>query len=557
MSVFGSLFTAVSGLNSQGQSIAMISNNIANVSTVGYKRTDAAFSSLVTSPGRSTQYSPGAVSAVQNARIDQQGILQQTGSPTDIALSGAGFFVVKPSASDPLAEPLYTRAGSFTEDATGVLRNASGFYLQGWPLDQNGGLPASQSNLESLVPVNIAFLGGLTNPTSEASMGLNLDAAETQAVYPLAPGAAGNFSRGIRVFDSQGEGHDLTVSFKKITSPTASALGNVDLSGIDGNLADVVPPTFFVTDAFDIQVGALAPTNIVLNGTVSDLLADINAIVDPATLEPVVYATLDDNGFLSIKARNPGPGQDIVLTDTVGSPLSFGELGLGASPLTYLAPVAPTILGGATLLDTPNTDGWWTVDFISDAPGNPILLTGEINFTSIGQLNIAEDVNDQVLIPLSAIDWGNDTQLQDIDFDIAGLTQFSGAYNVISSTQNGSALGLRTGASIDSEGYVNVQFSNGQSTRIYKLAVATFPNTNGMTELTGNVWRESDVSGLVILREAGTGTAGQIAGGALEASNVDLAEEFSKMIVTQRAYSANTKVINTADQMTQELLQLR
>ena len=78
-----------------------------------------------------------------------------------------------------------------------------------------------------------------------------------------------------------------------------------------------------------------------------------------------------------------------------------------------------------------------------------------------------------------------------------------------------------------------------------------------MTEITGNVFRESDTSGSYNLREPGTGSAGSVASGSLEASNVDLADEFAKMIVTQRAYSANTKVISTADQMTQELLQLR
>ena len=98
MSVFGSLFTAVSGLTAQSDSISMISNNIANVDTVGYKRTDAAFESLVTTQSAATAYSPGSVIALQNNRIDQQGILQQSASPTDIAISGSGFFVVKSSA---------------------------------------------------------------------------------------------------------------------------------------------------------------------------------------------------------------------------------------------------------------------------------------------------------------------------------------------------------------------------------------------------------------------------------------------------------------------------
>ncbi|MFH1157932.1 MAG: flagellar hook-basal body complex protein [Pseudomonadota bacterium] len=548
MSVFGSLFTAVSGMQAQSDSISMISNNIANVSTVGFKRMDAAFSSLVTSSGRSTSYSSGSARSVQKARIDQQGILQQSSSGTDIAVSGNGFFIVKSSVTDPLAEPLYTRAGSFSEDSSGVLRNVAGFYLQGWPIDQDGNLPASQADISSLRPVDVAFLGGLTQPTTGAGLSMNLKAGETQSSYPVAAGFSADFVRGIKVYDSLGEGYDLTVNFKKMETPTAIAAGTVDLSGITGLISGT--PPFLATDQFSVTVGTVGPTVITLDGSVADMLADINAIVD-GSLNPVAYAQLDANGYLTIKATNTG--DNITLTDVTNTPLSLLSLGMGASPVAAAAPAAPTLL--TPLAGTPNTEGWWTVDFRT--PTGAIVNAGAINFTGAGVLNATEDLSNEILISLPNIDWGNGSNLQDIDFDISGFTQFSGEYNVISSTQNGAELGLRTGVSIDADGFVIAQFSNGQSSRIFKLAIATFANSNGLNELTGNVFRESDSSGSFNLREAGRGSAGKIASGALESSNVDLAEEFSKMIVTQRAYSANTKVISTADQMTQELLQLR
>lgn len=557
MSVFGSLFTAVSGLSAQSQSISMISNNIANVTTVGYKRTDAEFSSLVTGVGRSTTYSPGSVSAVQNARISQQGILQQSSSPTDIAVSGNGFFIVKSSSTDPLAEPVYTRAGSFSEDSSGVLRNAAGFYLQGWPLDQNGNLPASQADISSLVPVDVGLVGGLTQPTSTASLAMNLKAGETQAVYPggVAPGYTADFTRGIKVFDSLGAGHDLTVTFKKMTSPTATAIGAVtaaDLSAITGNVDATAP--FAAGESFSIKVGAGAAagegplTNISLAGDVASILSQINSIVDINGAQ-VAFAQLDPNGHLSIKATNTG--KNITLANVSGTPLAANKLGLTGSP--YAAPTAPNLLTATPY--TPNTEGWWTVAF--STPSGATVSTGVINFRGNGQLNATKDLQGQVLLGLNDIDWSNGSNLQDIDFDIGGISQFSGEYNVVSSSQNGAELGLRTGVSIDDEGFVIAQFSNGQSSKLYKLAIATFANANGLAEVTGNVFRESDSSGSFNLREAGKGSAGKIASGALEGSNVDLADEFSKMIVTQRAYSANTKVISTADQMTQELLQLR
>jgi len=554
MSVFGSLFTAVSGLSAQSDSISMISNNIANASTVGYKRTDAAFSSLVTTQSRNTSYASGSVRSVQNARVDQQGLLQQSSSGTDIAISGKGFFIVKASATDPLVEPLYTRAGSFSEDSSGVLRNANGFYLQGWPLDQNGALPASQADVSSLVPVNVAFVGGLTLPTTSASLALNLKAGEVQSAYPVAAGFTPDFTRGIKVYDSLGAGHDLSVNFKKMVSPTATAVGTADLSGIVGNFS--ANPPFTGTETFTIAAPNASPASsvITLNGGVQKLLADLNALVD-GNGDPVVYATLDTNGYLSIKATNTGG--TITLTDGVGAPLANASnklrMGVGAGPFAFAAPAAPTLI--TPLAKTPNTEGWWTIDFRT--PTGAIVKTGAVNFDGSGQLNATKDPNKQVLTALQNIDWGNGSNMQDIDFDIAGFSQFSGQYNVISSQQNGAELGLRTGISIDKDGFVTAQFSNGQNSKIFKLAVATFANANGLSEQTGNVFRESPASGSYNLREAGAGSAGIVAAGALEASNVDLADEFSKMIVTQRAYSANTKVISTADQMMQELLQLR
>lgn len=559
MSVFGSLFTAVSGLSAQSDSISMISNNIANVSTVGYKRTDAAFSSLVTNASRETAYSSGSVRSIQNARINQQGILQQSSSPTDVAISGNGFFVVKASASGALDAPLYTRAGSFSEDASGVLKNASGYYLQGWPIDQNGNLPASQADVSSLVPVDVAFLGGLTLPTTSAGLSMNLKADETQTAHAtISSGFTADFTRSIKVFDSLGAGHNLSINFKKMTSPTATGIGSRDLSYITGNISTALPasvPAFTAGDQFSVTVGALAPTTITLNGSVADMLSDINAITDPANGQQVAFAQIDVNGFLSVKARQPNT--NIVLTNVTNAPLQASQLGMGASPITLVAPVlAPSyFLTPLNTSQTPNTEGWWTVEF--QTPTGASINYGALNFDGDGQLNATKDLNQQVLISLPNIDWGNGSTSQDISFDIAGETQFAGQYNVISSTQNGAELGLRTGVSIDKDGFVTAQFSNGQNTRIFKVAIATFANANGLNETTGNVFRESDTSGSYNLREAGQGAAGTVANGALESSNVDLADEFSKMIVTQRSYSASTKVISTADQMMQELLQLR
>lgn len=547
MSVFGSLFTAVSALSSQGQSLGIISNNIANVNTTGYKRTDAAFSSLVTNQGQSTAYSPGSVRAVQNARISEQGILQQSSSNTDIAISGNGFYAVQQSI-DGQQETFYTRAGSFSEDATGVLTNTAGMFLMGWPLDQNNGLPANQADISSLVPVDVAFLGGLTQPTSTAELSLNLNASQIESTYPVPAGFSPDFTRGLQVFDSLGEGQTLTINFKKHDTPSATTAAiAADLTAIVGDLSN--DANIDATDTFDITVGAVGPTTITLNSNLGQLLNDLNSIVDIAG-DPVLFAEVDGNGNLVVKARNLA--DNITLADGIGTPLTDG-LGLAASLGVTAPPVAPNLL--TPLNGVPNTEGWWHMEVRT--PQGTLVEAGSVNFGGAGRLNAATDINGDTLVNLSNIDWGNGSSAQDIDFNIANYTQFAGEYNVISSDQNGAELGLRTGISIDSDGFVTAQFSNGRSSKIYKIPLATFANANGLTEITGNIFRESDSSGNFNLREAGQGSAGKIEGGALEGSNVDLADEFSKMIVTQRAYSAATKVISTADEMTAELLRLR
>ena len=118
MGLFGSLFTGVSSLFAQSQATAIVSNNIANISTIGYKRSEASFNSLVTTESRLSQYSPGTVSVGRTQRVDQQGSIQQTSSATDAAISGNGFFPVKRS-TDFGQEFLYTRAGQFSEDSQG------------------------------------------------------------------------------------------------------------------------------------------------------------------------------------------------------------------------------------------------------------------------------------------------------------------------------------------------------------------------------------------------------------------------------------------------------
>jgi flagellar hook protein FlgE len=138
----------------------------------------------------------------------------------------------------------------------------------------------------------------------------------------------------------------------------------------------------------------------------------------------------------------------------------------------------------------------------------------------------------------------------------AGLSQFSSDYNVSFVLQNAAEVGELHGVTVDQEGLVMASFTNGATQRIYELPIATFANPLALDPRTGNVYAQTAASGEFNLRDAGRGGAGTIAPSSLEGADVDLAEEFTKTIVTQRAYSANARVITTTDEMLDELIRI-
>lgn len=197
MSLYGALFGGVSGLRAQSSKIGVISDNIANVNTVGYKQGTATFSSLVVNSDSTVSYQTGGVRGSTLLKISKQGLLQSTESSTDVAISGGGFFVVKASPEkSTVTTPYYTRAGSFTQDSLGNFVNTQGYFLQGWPLDRNGNLPGEGNNLNttsyndltSLETVNVESASGSAQATSTVSLGANLKSSEK--VYG---GQAGTF----------------------------------------------------------------------------------------------------------------------------------------------------------------------------------------------------------------------------------------------------------------------------------------------------------------------------------------------------------------------------
>lgn len=584
MSLFGALYTGVSGLGAQSQATAMISNNIANVNTVGFKRSEAAFYSLVTTEGRSTKYSPGTVSVDRIQRVTEQGPIQQSSSSTDTSISGNGFYPVKrDSLNSSLSQYLYTRNGQFSEDSQGFLTNTAGFYLYGWPLDQNGNLPSNQGDLTSLVPVDVAFLGGLTRPTTTAELALTLDSTnggEADKDLATALTSAPDFTRSITMYDTLGAAQPLTFQYTKVYGPQGTAASNISNQTATTNLINdrgmVSGDSFTISidggaPALTLTVVPATPAPVAGSGNVATMGDILNEINNAAI---GVHAYLGNSGELLIQRDSITTGASVDLANVTGSPLSS----LGLSNLASESFASNDLTSGAyengSPTDTPpystgdfpapqylpgdplyNPRGWWQVQIVD--PNNNIVSTGLVNFKGDGTINANSDASGNVDIELHNLDWGNGSNPQTIKVDISHNSQFAGNFTVLYADQNGAELGLRTGVDIDRDGFVIARFSNGATSKLYKIPMITFSNPNGLQEVSGTAYSETEESGEENLREAGTGGAGFIEPATLEMSNVDLADEFAKLIVSQRAYSANTKVITTVDQMTQDLLQLR
>lgn len=456
---FTALAAGVSGLQAFTEGVGVIADNITNVNTIGYKETRSRFSTLVTETSSTSSYSPGGVRAFAESLVSKQGLLQPSGSATDLAVDGAGFFVVRSADTAEAAdgELVFTRSGAFSQDSEGFFKNTANLYLMGWRLDSAGQPPSNLQSASSLEPINITQLNGISQATSSVQMRVNLDSEEaitgTYAIGQLASGtiATPDFETNVQIFDSLGREHTIVVAAQK----TAANQWNYEYYFDD--------PT--AVDATTHPNGLIAQGVMAFN---PDGTIDIETIVDAAT------TTLQSvNGATYTGVTLPG----------------------GSVPITYAT-------GGVAVVDP----GALTIDFGTDG---------------------------------TADGWA-----------------LSGSSSLISKSVDGATFGSVSGISIDNDGIVSATFENGLSLDVYQIPLAIFDNPNGLQRKQGNAYGVSSQSGEVTFQQAATSGAGKVAPNSLEQSTVDLANEFAELIKVQRAFSASTRIITTADQILEELVRI-
>ncbi len=565
MSLFGALTSGVSGLVAQSSAMAAIADNITNVNTVGYKKTGVEFQTLVTKQTSSSAYSPGGVQSRPRASTDVQGLLQATTSQTDLAISGDGFFVVN-EASVPTAgdEYMFTRAGSFFLDDDGFLRNTAGHYLQAWPTDPSGNviLPdGSNAGLTNtriissrfMETVNLSGISGTPAVTSEIEVGANL---------PSNAAIGDKYNIDIQFFDTLGNANDTSLILTKsaanewdvdVNPPANSSV--VNLYDDAGNIYQSMGQLEFngIPDAgqsLSITVGGTAYSYTFVNGatiagddqiqvdgnrTLAQVVAEIRDEINNDTTGDPASTKLGNGTTLLIKGDTTNPG---ITVDPSG--LTAG--GVAVSPQTNPFSVQPRTASGPA------------VTFGGD--GVPSIV-GIQKMTVHGFTSGAADLDD---LDLNG-DGNLDVEQISLGFgtigEADGMTQFGAEFTPSFVRQNGAKFGTFSGVTISPGGAMVALFDNGERRNIYQLPVATFVNPNGLGGKSGNVWNATQSSGDPTLRAADSGPAGQIVQSSLEASTVDIGEEFTDMIVVQRAYSAATRIISTADEMLEELVRIK
>lgn len=520
----GALWTGVSGLNTYGEGMAVLGNNIANINTIGFKKTDIIYDDLISqqAPGGTTGQIGKGVEISALLLNSQVGGMESTNEATDIAIQGEhGYYMVKgPDDS----KTFYTRAGNFRFDKSGNLVDPNGKTLQGWLVDKEavqaadrsgtpltqipttGGLTDIQLSDLEVPALSTANVSVITNLDSQAAIGAK-DATDPyfsmfksysyDSSNPNAsPVSNASYSTSIQVYDSDGVTHDMTVYYSRVANnggkDTWEYLVSMDPAN-DGR------STISTSDkAGVVMIGTMTFTD---SGTLENLTAftlGSNAS-SPTSLDSWSQASFSANGYPQFSTTFAAASNASPQSVTIGV-----EMGIKSSNASWGSSMPSTASGiGTNLSKTAGFD------------------LSKVKNTYYSSTNYA-----------------------------------SSSYTLVSS-QDGYGKGYLKSVSVDDDGVLSGYFSNGRTVELYVIGLADFTNVQGLHREGNNLFSATPDSGEAKTGRANTGVFDSIIGNTLETANVDMATEMVNMIITQRAFQSNSKVVTTADAMMQKALELK
>ena len=550
------LFSGVSGLKVHQTRMDVIGNNISNVNTIGFKGSRTTFSDMLSqlqSGAAAPTTSRGGVNPRQiglGVSVESIDLVftdsspQQTGRNTDLALSGNGLFVLK--AGD---QEYYTRNGGFTFDEQGYyVMPGNGLRVQGWNANADGIINTNGLAEDIVVPVN---------KTMEAT-------STTQIAY------SGNFDKETlmiaKITYTEASGGDDSL----VTTTATDTSGNSYTSSVNVDGTNVMAAQITLTDGSTVnvtsgyyEVGKSIPVTTLatvydsLGGkhqvtllldkdnttTISDLSADARStarmtyttggVTYPVTYDGTRYTYTDADG--TVQDMNEA---DVTFTydNRWRVYIAPGEGVKGPADTSFANSFTRTEADGSTIEGTMNGINY-------------------LYFNDRGQFVINENASKEGASITFTYSDGNGAAEQQSTIDFTGLTQYANSTTVFPTT-DGNTAGTLQGISIDSNGIITGSYTNGLVRAEAQVAVAQFTNSSGLNKVGSTIYQKSNNSGEANIKTLADFGMTAVAS-ALEMSNVDLATEFSEMIITQRGFQANSKVTTVSDEMLETVVNMK
>ena len=561
---------SVSGIKGAQKHIDVTSNNIANTNSYGFKKSRAEFADVYANSvfvNSKTAAGMGVYNSVVSQQFVQGNLSGDTGNPLDMAIQGNGFFVLKGAPGDSNAAT-YTRNGAFQVNKEGFIVTAQGDYLQGWDVNADGttqsldlnathaiklpadtgapkmsnnvtigvNLPADKEAIKTAIPENDPWKDPAAKfdqaVADRAQYGIYRDKAGAAVVPPAAMPADGflqyytNFdpkdpstytaSTSQTIHDSLGGAHTLTYYMIKMGPDEANSNSTAwtCIPYVDGKPVDVAQQNG--QNPVCLSVPANSKSSVAgANFFGFRMVFDSSGRLDetksfPGKVELVNFGANDQaNTKLTNSLRHQlfgypgtadGAGGITGALDKFKDP-TFEKFGAGAGKEPLYA----------------NADG-----SLYKAIGTPV------------------DPYQSLSIAMNATQYGSS------NFSVTTAP-----------TDDGYSTGILTSMSVDENGIISCEFSNGQMLQVAKVAMADFTNQQGLTKIGDTQWKESNASGQAIAKEANSGSAGSIKGSNLELSNVDLTNELVELITAQRNYQANAQSLQTQSTVMDSILRVR
>lgn len=509
----GGYYTALSGLNADTTSLNTIANNLSNMSTTGFKSSSTDFSTAFSEAmgmnenGDTIGVGTG-VNVAANATDFSTGSISSTSSAANMALQGSGFFVVNNNGT-----LLLTQSGDFQLNSSGTLEDSSGDAVEGYAAAKGSFSTGKLSDLT--IPVDTTMAAGATTSISFTQ---NLNASTP---------VGGSTTSSETIYDASGTGYTATVTYTNMGGNQWSyniavpdALSASKSTNASGDLSY----------SYNFGASSSGATNTVNSGT----NLTINAMDTSGSMAAITAPTVTSGETVDQYASALNNALSAAGITSVTATNNNGVLSIAESSSS-----ANLSIGGSVAQDLTNASGTLNFDTSGDliSPSTPV--------TGITLSGMADGAAAQSLTWNLSNSSG--TSL---------ITQTASSSSTSAETQNGYQSGTFASFAVNQNGVVSATFSNGQSDTVGELAVANVTNQQGLQAVGSTAYQTTGASGSMTLGTANANGNGSIQDKALEGSNVSISAEFSDLIVAQRAFEANSKVVTAQDSIIEDTIKV-